>query len=86
MKRRTMELGNMGTKESGAGSREVSKTCRRYETWLQPCMAELVGTMIIVFITCASSIENLSTTGQLHVSLVSGFIVAALVASLRTLR
>lgn len=81
-----MELEDMEMKQSGAGSREASKTCRRYETWIQPCMAELVGTMFFVFITCVSSIENVSTTGLLHVSLVNGFIVVALVASLKTLR
>lgn len=76
----------MGMKESAVGLKEVSKTCRRYETWLQPCMAELVGTMFIVFVTCVSSMEKLSTTSPLHGSLVSGFIVAASVASLRIIR
>lgn len=81
-----MELEDMELKQSGAGPREASKTCSRYEAWIQPCMAELVGTMFFVFVTCVSSIESVSTTGLLHVPLVNGFIVAALVASLKSLR
>lgn len=74
-------------KGSGAGTGEkVSKAGRQFETLIQPCMAELLGTMFFVFITCVSSIENVPMTGRLHVALVNGFIVAALVAALKTLR
>ncbi|XP_075889979.1 aquaporin-8-like [Nelusetta ayraudi] len=73
-------------KGSGAGTGEmVSKAGRRFETLIQPCVAELLGTMFFVFITCVSSIENVPMTGRLHVALVNGFIVAALVAALKTL-
>ncbi|KAL4659120.1 aquaporin-8-like [Arapaima gigas] len=52
----------------------------KYERLIQPCVAELVGTMFFVFIGCVSVIENLDATGRLQPALVHGLAVAVLVA------
>lgn len=52
----------------------------KYVRVIQPCVAELVGTMFFVFIGCVSVIENVETAGRLQPALVHGLAVAVLVA------
>ncbi|XP_062308256.1 aquaporin-8b [Osmerus eperlanus] len=51
-----------------------------FERLVQPCLAELVGTMFFVFIGCVSVIENVEAAGRLQPALVHGLAVAVLVA------
>ncbi|XP_067285761.1 aquaporin-8a.2 [Pseudorasbora parva] len=57
-----------------------TKPLSKYERILQPCVAELVGTMFFVFIGCVSVIENVEAAGRLQPALVHGLAVAVLVA------
>ncbi|NWI66346.1 AQP8 protein, partial [Todus mexicanus] len=52
-----------------------------YERYVQPCVAELLGTALFVFIGCLSVIEETPNTGRLQPALVHGLAVALLVAS-----
>ncbi|XP_036936739.1 aquaporin-8-like [Acanthopagrus latus] len=58
----------------------VSRSPSKYETLIQPCMAEIVGTMFFVFIGCVSVIENVPAAGRLQPALVHGLAVAVMVA------
>ncbi|NXH21937.1 AQP8 protein, partial [Bucco capensis] len=61
-----------------------SKPCRPhwYEQYVQPCLAELLGTMYFVFVGCLSVIENPESTGLLQPALVHGLAAGLLVAAL----
>ncbi|XP_068606025.1 aquaporin-8b [Brachionichthys hirsutus] len=54
----------------------------KFERVFQPCLGELVGTMLFVFIGCVSVIENVESTGRLQPALVHGLAVAVLVTSM----
>ncbi|KAM4715869.1 LOW QUALITY PROTEIN: aquaporin-8-like [Anableps anableps] len=58
----------------------ASKALSKYERLYQPCVAELVGTMLFVFVGCVSVIENGPAAGRLQPALVHGLAVAVLVA------
>ena len=57
-----------------------------FERLVQPCLAELVGTMFFVFIGCVSVIENVEAAGRLQPALVHGLAVAVLVACMAEIR
>ncbi|KAG7266775.1 hypothetical protein CRUP_007458 [Coryphaenoides rupestris] len=50
-----------------------------YERVIQPCLAELLGTALFVFIGCVSVVEDTQATGRLQPALVHGLAVAVLV-------
>ncbi|XP_072549572.1 aquaporin-8b [Salminus brasiliensis] len=52
----------------------------RFERIFQPCIAEIIGTTLFVFIGCVSVIENVETAGRLQPALVHGLAVAVLIA------
>lgn len=58
----------------------------KYERIIQPCVAELVGTMFFVFIGCVSVIENVEAAGRLQPALAHGLAVAVLVACMAEIR
>lgn len=64
----------------------VSKTPNKYEMLFQPCLAEIVGTMFFVFISCVSVIENVPAAGRLQPALVHGLAVAVMVAVMDNIR
>ncbi|XP_023677846.1 aquaporin-8b [Paramormyrops kingsleyae] len=52
----------------------------RMERMIQPCAAELLGTMFFVFIGCVSVIEDVESAGRLQPALVHGLAIVVLVA------
>lgn len=66
--------------------RKADKPASMFERIIQPCIAELVGTMFFVFVGCVSVIENVEATGRLQPALVHGLIVAVLVACMAEIR
>ncbi|XP_006637204.2 aquaporin-8-like isoform X1 [Lepisosteus oculatus] len=74
-----LELSNMETTFLD-GSPKSARTPSTFERLIQPCVAELVGTMFFVFIGCVSVIENVEAAGRLQPALVHGLAVAVLVA------
>lgn len=64
----------------------VSKPPNKYETMIQPCLAEIVGTMFFVFIGCVSVIENVPAAGRVQPALVHGLAVAVMVAVMDKIR
>ncbi|NP_001167386.1 aquaporin-8 isoform X1 [Salmo salar] len=77
----TMELGDVGTSLMASDSKKAPvKPPNKFERLVQPCLAELVGTMFFVFIGCVSVIENVEAAGRLQPALVHGLAVAVMVA------
>lgn len=64
----------------------VARPPNKYERLIQPCMAEMVGTMFFVFIGCVSVIENVPAAGRLQPALVHGLAVAIMVAVMDNIR
>ncbi|KAL7869007.1 hypothetical protein AOLI_G00129950 [Acnodon oligacanthus] len=79
-----MEEEKMELKEVDRSSQEkanrAAKPPNTFERVIQPCIAELVGTMFFVFIGCVSVIENVEAAGRLQPALAHGLAVAVLVA------
>ncbi|XP_053551053.1 aquaporin-8 [Bombina bombina] len=53
-----------------------------YEQYVQPCLAELLGTMLFVFIGCVSVIENGDSTGRLQPAIAHGLALGLTIAIL----
>ncbi|MCJ8738449.1 hypothetical protein PDJAM_G00036080 [Pangasius djambal] len=79
MEEEKVELREMGrSPEDKLG--KAAKPANTFERIIQPCIAELVGTMFFVFIGCVSVIENVGAVGHLQPALVHGLAVAVMVA------
>lgn len=85
-----MELGDVGTSliTSSEAKRSEGRPAApsRFERVFQPCLGELVGTALFVFIGCVSVIENEESTGRLQPALVHGLAVAVLVSCMAEIR
>ncbi|KAL4836373.1 hypothetical protein H8958_018746 [Nasalis larvatus] len=73
------EFGNGKARESSAGGRwRVSW----YERFVQPCLVELLGSALFIFIGCLSVIENGTDTGLLQPALAHGLALGLVIATL----
>ncbi|KAM9844146.1 aquaporin-8b [Aulostomus maculatus] len=76
-----LEMSELGTSLMSSGSKiSPPRPPNKFETFLQPCLGELVGTTFFVFIGCVSVIENVEGPGRLQPALVHGLAVAVMVA------
>lgn len=84
----TLEVENMEKQDSSGEQQDesVPKATKIFETFIQPCLAEVLGTMFFVFIACVSVIENEPETGRLKPALVYGLAMAVLVAIMDKIR
>ncbi|NXP59125.1 AQP8 protein, partial [Chloropsis cyanopogon] len=55
---------------------------RWYERHVQPCVAELLGSALFIFIGCLSVVEDSAGTGRLQPALAHGLALAVTVAVL----
>ncbi|NXW42751.1 AQP8 protein, partial [Nyctiprogne leucopyga] len=53
-----------------------------YERYIQPCVAELLGTALFIFVGCLSVIEDTQGTGRLQPALVHGLAAGLIIAIL----
>ncbi|KFV72498.1 Aquaporin-8, partial [Struthio camelus australis] len=53
-----------------------------YERYVQPCVAELLGSTLFIFICCSSVIENVEGTGRLQPALAHGLALGLNIAIL----
>ncbi|XP_030611401.1 aquaporin-8-like [Archocentrus centrarchus] len=66
-----------------AMEKDESKRSQRrcvYEQYVQPCLAELLGTSLFVFVGCASVIGNVETGGVVQPALAHGLALGVLIA------
>ncbi|XP_062999235.1 aquaporin-8 [Elgaria multicarinata webbii] len=81
-----VEFGRMSIKETELGDGSCSPPKPHwYEQYLQPCIAELVGSAFFIFIGCASVIENSEGTGRLQPALAHGLALGLTIAVLGNL-
>ncbi|XP_030630971.1 aquaporin-8-like [Chanos chanos] len=80
MAEQKLELSEVDSSLIDKPRKAPSRPPNKYEGKIQPCVAELVGTMFFVFIGCVSVIENVESAGRLQPALVHGFAVAVMVA------
>lgn len=82
-----MEMGEVGSSLVSSGDKKpAGRPHNKFERVLQPCVAELVGTALFVFIGCVSVIENEESTGRLQPALVHGLVVAVMVSCMAEIR
>uniref|UniRef100_A0A8C5KU18 Aquaporin-8 n=1 Tax=Jaculus jaculus TaxID=51337 RepID=A0A8C5KU18_JACJA len=62
----------------------ISSRCRMswYERFVQPCLVELLGSALFIFIGCLSVIENSPDTGRLQPALAHGLALGLIIATL----
>ncbi|XP_003916747.1 aquaporin-8 isoform X2 [Papio anubis] len=73
------EFGNGKAREPSVGGRwRVSW----YERFVQPCLVELLGSALFIFIGCLSVIENGTDTGLLQPALAHGLALGLVIATL----
>ncbi|XP_062036038.1 aquaporin-8 [Lepus europaeus] len=73
------ELGGGRVKELTLGSRYQESW---YERFVQPCLVELLGSALFIFIGCLSVIENGPDTGRLQPALAHGLALGLVIATL----
>ncbi|XP_068100386.1 aquaporin-8 [Hyperolius riggenbachi] len=66
------EMGTMSYDDIKVDLRREESKPHWYEVYVQPCLAELIGTMLFVFIGCLSVIMNTPETGRLLPALAHG--------------
>lgn len=79
----SMDLREVKVKETGMAGR-----CRQswYELYVQPCLVELLGSALFIFIGCLSVIENNPSTGLLQPALAHGLALGLIIATLGNIR
>ncbi|XP_018610193.1 aquaporin-8-like [Scleropages formosus] len=74
------EMGSTEVEEPGkSGSRRPQVLFERY---VQPCVAELLGCALFIFVGCSSVVENVPTTGVLQPALAHGLALGIVIAVL----
>ncbi|XP_029540908.1 aquaporin-8-like [Oncorhynchus nerka] len=72
------------TVESGPGSEVFNsrKIVTTFERYIQPCLAEVVGCALFIFVGCGSVIENAGVPGSLQPALAHGLALVIVIAVL----
>nr|XP_014689626.1 aquaporin-8 isoform X1 [Equus asinus] len=73
------EFGSGKVKEPSMGGRSRGSW---YERFMQPCLVELLGSALFIFIGCLSVIENGVDTGRLQPALAHGLALGLIIATL----
>ncbi|XP_047465972.1 aquaporin-8-like [Mugil cephalus] len=68
----------MGDAAAEGGKSNTNNKRRVYEQYVQPCLAELFGTSLFMFVGCASVIGNVGTT-LIQPALAHGLVVGVLI-------
>lgn len=78
-----VDLGGGKVKETSMAGR-----CRGscYERYIQPCIVELLGSALFIFIGCLSVIQNSPDTGVLQPALAHGLALGLVIATLGNIR
>ncbi|GAA6219920.1 aquaporin-8 [Lates japonicus] len=72
-------VAEMGEQAAEKGSSNTHKRRCIYEQHVQPCLAELFGTSLFVFVGCASVIGNVGTGGVLQPAMAHGLALGVLI-------
>ncbi|XP_048848381.1 aquaporin-8-like [Brienomyrus brachyistius] len=61
---------------------EPRRATAAFERYLQPCLAELLGSALFIFVGCCSVVQNSATTGLLQPALAHGLALIVVIAVL----
>ncbi|XP_028620076.1 aquaporin-8 isoform X2 [Grammomys surdaster] len=75
----SMDLREVKVKETSTAGRYRTSW---YEQYVQPCIVELLGSALFIFIGCLSVIENSPNTGLLQPALAHGLALGLIIATL----
>ncbi|XP_071319036.1 aquaporin-8a.1 [Trachinotus anak] len=78
-KTEVITIGEMGAQAAERGSSNADKKRCMYERHVQPCLAELLGTSLFVFVGCASVIGNVGEIGVLQPAVAHGLALGVLI-------
>lgn len=81
-----VEFGQMSIKDSELDCKGSSPQVPWFELYVQPCIAELLGSAFFIFVGCGSVIENVDGPGSLQPALAHGLVVGLIVAVLGNIR
>ncbi|XP_041942208.1 LOW QUALITY PROTEIN: aquaporin-8-like [Alosa alosa] len=62
--------------------KKLSRRAALFLRYVQPCLAELLGSMLFIFIGCLSVVENVNGTGRLQPALAHGLALGIVIAVL----
>ncbi|XP_053327298.1 aquaporin-8 isoform X2 [Spea bombifrons] len=77
-----VEMGQLSFKDIDLDMKQKDAKPHWYEKYVQPCVAELLGTALFVFVGCVSVIENEDSTGRLQPALAHGLALGLTIAIL----
>lgn len=66
--------------------RRPSRRAALFLRYVQPCLAELLGSTLFIFTGCLSVVENVSGTGRLQPALAHGLALGIVIAVLGEIR
>ncbi|XP_023263905.1 aquaporin-8-like [Seriola lalandi dorsalis] len=72
-------VGGLEAQEAERSSSNEDKKRCLYEQHVQPCLAELFGTSLFVFVGCASVVGNVGISGILQPAVAHGLVLAVLI-------
>ncbi|KAL0983950.1 hypothetical protein UPYG_G00135110 [Umbra pygmaea] len=77
-------VSGIDTVELEPGSRTGSsrKIVTAFERYIQPCLAEVLGCALFIFVGCGSVIENVNITGSIQPAVAHGLALASVIAVL----
>ena len=76
----------VGEQAAERGASSTNKERCVYEQHVQPCLTELFGTSLFVFVGCASVIGNVETVGVLQPAVAHGLALGVLIMGLGQIR
>ncbi|XP_056144438.1 aquaporin-8-like [Lampris incognitus] len=75
-------VAELEAKDARAGRAAARHAVNTFELYVQPCLAELLGSTLFIFVGCLSVIDNADGTGRLQPALAHGLALAVVVAVL----
>ncbi|KAG9334798.1 hypothetical protein JZ751_006547 [Albula glossodonta] len=72
--------GNGAAAPAESGGVAPGRWASMFERYVQPCVAEILGSALFIFVGCASVIENVEGTGRIQPALAHGLALAIVIA------
>lgn len=74
------ELFTVACAETVQSQKEQAAPMSFFERYVQPCLAELIGSTLFIFVGCISVIGNVGITGSIQPALAHGLALAIAIA------
>lgn len=74
------ELFTVATGDGGDNHQNQPKKLSFYEHYIQPCLAEILGSTLFMFVGCVSVMGNVGISGSIQPALAHGLALAIAIA------